>query len=440
MSDLAKKLNVVLPISFFERDNNAYFNSIAVIDADGAILGKYRKSHIPDGPGYLEKYYFNPGNTGFKVWETKFGKIGIGICWDQWFPEAARIMALKGAEILFYPTAIGDELMSEYDSSGAWQRVMQGHAAANIIPVVASNRVGSESVKGQTNGFYGRSFICDRSGKILEEASKDKEEIIVAEINTEEVSSNDTALLTTNGKNVEAKYPGKAKIINESNGNKTIVIATNKTIEDEYKIPANARVLVDSNTFVQAGSQLTEGAIDPQEILSIRGPEAVQVYLVDEVQSVYKSQGVNINDIHIEVIVRQMMRKVKVQDPGDSNLLPNELADKWNFEKMNTDIAVAGGKPATAIPVLMGVTKASLSTESFLAAASFQETTRVLTEAAISGAVDPLYGLKENVIIGKLIPAKAEITVEIPEQIPEMQLPESIMPVSYTHLTLPTKA
>ena len=186
MSDLAKKLNVVLPISFFERDNNAYFNSIAVIDADGAILGKYRKSHIPDGPGYLEKYYFNPGNTGFKVWETKFGKIGIGICWDQWFPEAARIMALKGAEILFYPTAIGDELMSEYDSSGAWQRVMQGHAAANIIPVVASNRVGSESVKGQTNGFYGRSFICDRSGIILEEASKDKEEIIVAEINTEE--------------------------------------------------------------------------------------------------------------------------------------------------------------------------------------------------------------------------------------------------------------
>ena len=186
MSELSKELSVVLPISFFEKDNNAYFNSIAVIDADGAILGKYRKSHIPDGPGYLEKYYFNPGNTGFKVWETKFGKIGIGICWDQWFPEAARIMALKGAEILFYPTAIGDELMSEYDSSGAWQRVMQGHAAANIIPVVASNRVGSESVKGQTNGFYGRSFICDRSGKILEEASKDKEEIIVAEINTEE--------------------------------------------------------------------------------------------------------------------------------------------------------------------------------------------------------------------------------------------------------------
>ena len=186
MSKIAKDLNVVLPISFFEKDNNAYFNSIAVINADGNILGKYRKSHIPDGPGYLEKYYFNPGNTGFKVWETKFGKIGIGICWDQWFPEAARIMALKGAEILFYPTAIGDELMSKYDSSSAWQRVMQGHAAANIVPVVASNRIGSETVKDQTNGFYGKSFICDRTGNIISEASKDKEEIIIAEIDIEE--------------------------------------------------------------------------------------------------------------------------------------------------------------------------------------------------------------------------------------------------------------
>ena len=186
MSKIAKDLNVVLPISFFEKDNNAYFNSIAVINADGNILGKYRKSHIPDGPGYLEKYYFNPGNTGFKVWKTKFGKIGIGICWDQWFPEAARIMALKGAEILFYPTAIGDELMSKYDSSSAWQRVMQGHAAANIVPVVASNRIGSETVKDQTNGFYGKSFICDRTGNIISEASKDKEEIIIAEIDIEE--------------------------------------------------------------------------------------------------------------------------------------------------------------------------------------------------------------------------------------------------------------
>ena len=186
MSEVAKKHKVVLPVSFFEKDNNAYFNSIAVIDADGKVLGKYRKSHIPDGAGYLEKYYFNPGDTGFKVWKTAFGKIGIGICWDQWFPEAARIMALKGAEVLFYPTAIGDEIMSTYDSSEAWQTVMQGHAAANIMPVVASNRIGSESVKGQVNGFYGKSFICNRSGKIISEASKDKEEIIVAEIDTEE--------------------------------------------------------------------------------------------------------------------------------------------------------------------------------------------------------------------------------------------------------------
>ena len=183
---LQKKNNVVLPVSFFEKENNSYFNSLAVIDADGNILGKYRKSHIPDGPGYLEKYYFNPGDTGFQVWETKFGKIGIGICWDQWFPEAARIMALKGAEILLYPTAIGDELMSEYDSSDAWQIVMRGHAAANIMPVVASNRIGSESVKGQVNGFYGRSFICDRSGKMLAEASKDKEEVIIADVDTED--------------------------------------------------------------------------------------------------------------------------------------------------------------------------------------------------------------------------------------------------------------
>ena len=186
MSDVAKKHKVVLPISFFEKDNNAYFNSIAVINADGKILGKYRKSHIPDGAGYLEKYYFNPGDTGFKIWNTSYGKIGIGICWDQWFPEAARIMALKGAEVLFYPTAIGDEIMSTYDSSDAWQTVMQGHAAANIMPIVASNRIGSESVKGQVNGFYGKSFICNRSGKIIAEASKDKEEIILADIDTEE--------------------------------------------------------------------------------------------------------------------------------------------------------------------------------------------------------------------------------------------------------------
>ena len=186
MSEFCKKLNIVLPVSYFEKSNNAYFNSIAVIDSDGSILGNYRKSHIPDGAGYLEKYYFNPGNSGFKVWNTKFGKIGIGICWDQWFPEVARILALKGADILFYPTAIGDEPRSKYDSSGAWQRVMQGHAAANIVPVVASNRIGFEEVQGQTNGFYEKSFICDHTGLILKEASRDKEEILIAEIDTEE--------------------------------------------------------------------------------------------------------------------------------------------------------------------------------------------------------------------------------------------------------------
>ena len=186
MADIAKQLNVVLPISYFEKTNNVYFNSIAIINSDGLILGNYRKSHIPDGAGYLEKYYFNPGDTGFKVWDTNFGKIGVGICWDQWFPEVARIMAIKGADILFYPTAIGDEPRSKYDSSNAWQRVMQGHAAANIVPVVASNRIGFEKVQEQTNGFYGKSFICDHTGEILKEASKDQEEIITAEINLEE--------------------------------------------------------------------------------------------------------------------------------------------------------------------------------------------------------------------------------------------------------------
>ena len=185
MSELCKELNVVLPISYFERSNNAYFNSVAVIDSDGTILGNYRKSHIPDAPGYLEKYYFNPGNTGFKVWDTNFGKIGIGICWDQWFPEAARIMALKGADILFYPTAIGNELRIDYDSSDAWQRAMQGHAVSNIVPVVASNRIGVEEVQNQSNGFYGRSFISDHTGKILKEGSRDKEEILIAEVDLE---------------------------------------------------------------------------------------------------------------------------------------------------------------------------------------------------------------------------------------------------------------
>ncbi|CAB1101023.1 CPA [Ectocarpus sp. CCAP 1310/34] len=169
---LAEELGVVLPISFFERGNNAFFNSVVVFDADGRRLGLYRKSHIPDGPGYQEKFYFNPGDTGFKVFDTQFGKIGVAICWDQWFPEAARSMALQGAELLLYPTAIGSEPQDPtLNSSAHWRRVMQGHAGANLVPVVASNRVGREEYPGSHITFYGSSFIADQTGEIVVECS-----------------------------------------------------------------------------------------------------------------------------------------------------------------------------------------------------------------------------------------------------------------------------
>lgn len=178
---IAKELGVVLPISFYERKNNARYNSVAILDADGSLLGVYRKSHIPDGPGYEEKYYFNLGDTGFKVWDTVYGRIGVGICWDQWFPETARCMALMGAELLFYPTAIGSEPdMTELDSKDHWQRCMQGHAAANIVPVIASNRIGTEWEDDMQLNFYGSSFMTDAKGKIIAEASRDKEEILYA--------------------------------------------------------------------------------------------------------------------------------------------------------------------------------------------------------------------------------------------------------------------
>ena len=168
---VAKELQVVLPISFFERDNQAYYNSIGIIDADGELLGIYRKTHIPDGPGYEEKFYFNPGDTGFKVWNTKYCKLGVAICWDQWFPEAARIMALMGAEVLMYPTAIGTEPQdSSLNSSGHWRRTMQGHSAANYLPVVASNRVGKEYGDNSWVQFYGTSFITGPTGEIVEDA------------------------------------------------------------------------------------------------------------------------------------------------------------------------------------------------------------------------------------------------------------------------------
>jgi N-carbamoylputrescine amidase len=170
---LAKELGVVLPISFFERCNNAYFNSIAIFDADGTYLGKYRKSHIPDGPGYQEKFYFSPGDTGFKVWRTRFGVIGVAICWDQWFPEAARAMAVQGAEILFYPTAIGSEPQDpSINSYPHWARVMQGHAGANLVPLVASNRVGTEKADASSITFYGGSFIAGHKGEIHAQVGK----------------------------------------------------------------------------------------------------------------------------------------------------------------------------------------------------------------------------------------------------------------------------
>lgn len=178
MQDLARELEVVLPISFFEAANNAYYNSLAIIDADGEMLGLYRKSHIPDGTGYQEKFYFNPGDTGFKVWDTAYARIGCGICWDQWFPECARAMALMGAEILFYPTAIGSEPNDPaFSSADHWQRAMQGHAAANMVPVVASNRIGREDGATCSLDFYGRSFIAGAHGEII--ASAGEEETIL---------------------------------------------------------------------------------------------------------------------------------------------------------------------------------------------------------------------------------------------------------------------
>jgi N-carbamoylputrescine amidase len=178
---VAAELDVVLPLSVYERAGQALFNTVVVVDADGTPLGRYRKSHIPDGPGYTEKYYFSPGDTGFRVWNTRHGTIGVGICWDQWFPESARCMALLGAEVLLYPTAIGSEPPDPaWDSSGHWQRVMQGHAGANLMPLVAANRVGHEVGQTCDITFYGSSFIADNTGAKVAEAGRDGEAVIVA--------------------------------------------------------------------------------------------------------------------------------------------------------------------------------------------------------------------------------------------------------------------
>jgi N-carbamoylputrescine amidase len=184
LAPLAQELGVVLPISIFEREGPHYFNSLVMADADGSLLGLYRKSHIPDGPGYQEKFYFKPGDTGFKVWDTAFGRVGVGICWDQWYPEAARAMALQGAQVLLYPTAIGTEPhQPEMDTALPWRRAMQGHAVSNVIPVVGANRTGFEPWENYPNGgqrFYGSSFISDQRGDLVGDMGTDEEGVTVA--------------------------------------------------------------------------------------------------------------------------------------------------------------------------------------------------------------------------------------------------------------------
>ncbi|TAK52619.1 MAG: N-carbamoylputrescine amidase [Gammaproteobacteria bacterium] len=181
LAAVAAELGVVLPLSVFERAHHACFNTLVIVDADGSRLGIYRKSHIPEGPGYHEKYYFSPGDTGFRVWPTRFGTLGAAVCWDQWFPEAARVMALRGAEILLYPTAIGSEPQDPtLDSRPHWQRTMQGHAAANVMPLVASNRIGTECGAAVEMSFYGHSFIADHTGAIIAEADDHSEQVLTA--------------------------------------------------------------------------------------------------------------------------------------------------------------------------------------------------------------------------------------------------------------------
>ncbi len=185
LASLAAELGVVLPISIFERDGQEYYNSLVTVDADGAILGLYRKSHIPDGPGYEEKFYFRPGDTGFKIWDTKFGRIGVGICWDQWFPEAARAMMLMGAEVLLYPTAIGSEPENpSLDTQARWRRAMTGHAVSNVVAVAAANRIGDEG--GQV--FYGSSFIVDDGGDVLADLSREEEGFAIATIDLDHLA------------------------------------------------------------------------------------------------------------------------------------------------------------------------------------------------------------------------------------------------------------
>jgi N-carbamoylputrescine amidase len=188
LARVAWELGVVLPLSVFERAQNAYFNTLVMVDADGSVMGIYRKSHIPESPGYHEKFYFSPGDTGFRVWKTRFGTLGVAVCWDQWFPEAARAMALLGAEILLYPTAIGSEPQDpSLDSRWHWQRTMQGHAAANVMPLVASNRIGRERGEKLEIAFYGHSFIADHTGEVVAQADDHTEQVLTATFDLDEI-------------------------------------------------------------------------------------------------------------------------------------------------------------------------------------------------------------------------------------------------------------
>jgi N-carbamoylputrescine amidase len=188
LQPVAKDLGVAIPVSIFEKDGPHYYNSIVMLDADGAQLGVYRKSHIPDGPGYQAKYYFRPGDTGFKVWPTQHGRVGVGICWDQWFPESARAMAMQGADVLFYPTAIGSEPHDEeLDTREPWRRAMQGHAVSNAIPVVAANRIGVETLGAHVQRYYGHSFIANHRGDLVEAFSDAEEGALVHAFNLDEL-------------------------------------------------------------------------------------------------------------------------------------------------------------------------------------------------------------------------------------------------------------
>ena len=186
--ELCRELGVVVPVNFFEDAGRVFFNTVAVVDADGSVLGIYRKSHIPDDPGYLEKYYFSPGDTGFRVWDTRYARLGVGICWDQWYPECARVMALRGAELLLYPTCIGDEPVEyfEADISGHWQLTMRGHAAANLMPVVAANRIGSEEGPFGPQTYWGQSFVAGPRGQLVAVAPRDEEAVVTATFDLDE--------------------------------------------------------------------------------------------------------------------------------------------------------------------------------------------------------------------------------------------------------------